>query len=324
MSRATADAGPSLALIKYFGKTDDAANLPATPSLGLTVDGLGSTATVEVDPAGGPDGLAVDGLPASGPTLARAVRMWDALRVGSTRPSAFRASVTHRIPAAAGLASSSSTFAALARASAQAAGLALAPADLASVARLGSGSAARACFGGWSALETDGRAFAVATDVRLGLVVLVVEPGPKPVPSAVAMQRARSTSPRYAAWVDDGRRHFDQALRALADGDIERLLVVAEANSRAMHELLAACAPPIDYATDRTRRALQAILQARRDWKFPAAISRDAGANPFVAVEASQAVQVARSLQAAVPFATVRALVSAAPSLDETPSARIL
>lgn len=310
MSRGHATNGPSLALIKYFGKRDAEANLPATPSLGLTVEGLGSEVQVGARVGGGPDTLLVDGRPASAPTLTRAVRLWNALRERLGAPRRFDARVVHHLPPAAGLASSSSTFAALARASVQAAGIDLALPDVAALARLGSGSAARAVFPGWSALETDGRAFPLRTDLAVALVALLVEPGPKPVPSAVAMERVRATSPLYPEWVELGRSHFDAALQALADHDLGHLFSLAEANSRLMHETLAAAVPAIDYATPRTHEALAAILRLRRDWPFPVAISRDAGANPFVAVQEGERDTVADALRAALPGCDVRVLRS--------------
>lgn len=306
-----AEAGPSLALIKYFGKRDDALNLPATPSLGLTVQGLGSEAEVEAGPPGAPDSLEFDGRPASPATLARAVRLWDATRaLAGGAPVSFRARVTNHLPAAAGLASSSSSFAALARASSDVAGLALSDPRVAALARLGSGSAARACFAGWAALETDGRAFAIDTHVALELVAVIVEPGPKPVPSAVAMERARATSPLYAEWLELGRFHFDAALAGLAERDLGHLFALAEANSRLMHEVLVACVPSIDYATPRTREALAVVERLRHEWAFPLAVSRDAGPNPFVAVEAGQGALVAEALTRALPGADVRVLVA--------------
>jgi len=310
VSTVTAKAGPSLALIKYFGKRDDAVNLPATPSLGVTVQGFGSDAVVASSDGAGPDTLTLDGRPAKAPTLARATRLWDALRERLGIPLRFDARVTHTVPPAAGLASSSSTFAALARASVRAAGLDLPLADVAALARLGSGSAARAVFPGWSALETDGRAFAVLTDVAVAIVALVVEPGPKPVPSAVAMERARATSPLYAEWLEFGRFHFDAAREALADRDVGHLFSLAEANSRLMHEVLATSVLSIDYATPRTHEALAAVERLRHRWAFPVAVSRDAGPNPFVVVEAGQGEAVAEALAHALPDAAIRVLTA--------------
>jgi mevalonate pyrophosphate decarboxylase len=77
-----------------------------------------------------------------------------------------------------------------------------------------------------------------------------------------------------------------------------------------MHELLATCVPSIDYATDRTREALAAIEKLRRGWGFPVAVSRDAGANPFVAVQEGERDTVADALRAAVPGCDVRVLRS--------------
>ena len=43
---ATALAHPNIALVKYWGKRDVALNLPAVPSLSLTLDGFATTTTV--------------------------------------------------------------------------------------------------------------------------------------------------------------------------------------------------------------------------------------------------------------------------------------
>ena len=46
---ATALAGTNIALVKYWGKRDAALNLPATGSLSLTLDRLGTRTTVVFD-----------------------------------------------------------------------------------------------------------------------------------------------------------------------------------------------------------------------------------------------------------------------------------
>ena len=46
VTSATATAGPSIALTKYWGKTGGGVNLPATPSLGVTLDTFQSRARV--------------------------------------------------------------------------------------------------------------------------------------------------------------------------------------------------------------------------------------------------------------------------------------
>ena len=114
----TAVAGTNIALVKYWGKRDVALNLPATGSLSLTLDRLGTRTTVVFDD-GERDRLILDGAPAGDAETARVSAFLD--RVRARAEIARRALVTtdNSVPTAAGLASSASGFAALALAAAR-------------------------------------------------------------------------------------------------------------------------------------------------------------------------------------------------------------
>jgi len=108
--RATARAQPNIALIKYWGKRDVLRNLPAVGSISITLDTLYTTMSVEFDSTIDGDRLTVNG--ADDPDmLPRVSQCLDAV-CGQDRA---RANVTSQcnFPIAAGLASSSSAFAAL-------------------------------------------------------------------------------------------------------------------------------------------------------------------------------------------------------------------
>ena len=81
MSRATAVAGTNIALVKYWGKRDEALNLPATGSLSLTLDRLGTRTRVAFD--GGEatrDRVTLDGAPADEKVAARVTTFLDRVR----------------------------------------------------------------------------------------------------------------------------------------------------------------------------------------------------------------------------------------------------
>ena len=64
MNRSTARAAPNFALVKYWGKTDDEAMIPAVPSLSITLDG--PEIEVSVEPASSSaatDSVSLDGAP---------------------------------------------------------------------------------------------------------------------------------------------------------------------------------------------------------------------------------------------------------------------
>lgn len=291
---ATATAHANIALIKYWGKADDDLIIPRTPSLSLTLDGLYTTTTVRfVDGAGGVDRAVLDGDRVTGRAMERITAFLDIVRQRAGIRAGAEVTSVNTVPTAAGLASSASGFAALAGAAARAAGLGLDDRDLSRLARRGSGSATRSVFGGlalWNAGHDDATSYAepVADGSDLAIVVLVIDGGPKGVSSREAMRRTVETSPEYPAWVSDHADHLGVALDAAGSGDLERLGEVAEANARGMHATMRAAVPPVDYLTDGSRAALQAVLDAR-DAGLPAWATMDAGPNVKVLTSATEA-----------------------------------
>ena len=242
----TACAGPSLALTKYWGKALHGINIPATPSLGLTLTPLQSQATVSL--TSGQHRVTVNDQPQAlarfAPFLTGAARLFG-------RPVYFRAACTNNFPTSAGLASSSSGFAALALALSKLAGQDLAPAALSALARTGSGSAARAAFGGfveWPAHADHARPLHDETywpDLRI--IVCLVDHGPKSVSSREAMTRARDTSPYYRGWVDNSATLHGEALAALAAKDLEKLGDVTRHSTLQMFGTVFSMSPPLVY-----------------------------------------------------------------------------
>jgi diphosphomevalonate decarboxylase len=201
-------AHPNIALVKYWGKVDHARNLPATPSLSLTLGPWRTRTSVEWDR---PEDQVVGAPPE------RVLRFLDEALPGRT---ACRVVTESDFPVAAGLASSASAFAALAVAVRPD----LPPEALSELARRGSGSACRSVWGGFSTWEAGAdRAVPLAGpdhwDVRV--VVALAGEGPKAVSSREGMARTERTSPLYPGWVASARRDFEQAC-------LDRLDVIAE------------------------------------------------------------------------------------------------
>jgi diphosphomevalonate decarboxylase len=304
--RASALAHPNLALVKYFGKADAALNLPATPSLGVTVAGLTSRAVVTAERKRREDLLRLDGAPSTSAALARASKVWDALRARAGEHWCFTALCDNDFPAATGLASSASGMAALALASAHACGLQLAPAERAQVARLGSGSAARACFGGWVRFDLDGTARPVeGAALAVEVLTLQVASRPKEVSSGQAMELARRTSSRYALWLEECAADFQRALAALAAGDFQHLARVTERNWRRMHHVLVHADPPLVYAGPESLEVID-ILEEMRSDAPPFAASMDLGPNIFLVTPAGHGPGLLSLLQARAPQAPAR------------------
>ncbi len=192
-------ASPSLALLKYWGKQEAGDNLPATPSLAVTLGGLYTDTSVRLAEK---DSLVVGGAPQD---PGRSERFFDCLRSRLEVSHRFEASSVNSFPTAAGLASSSSGFAALAAACARAAGREVPLEDLSAIARIGSVSAARSVFGGFVLLPAGAHSARQVFDAShwpdLRIVAAVTRRGSKPVSSRDAMRETSERSPFYRDWV---------------------------------------------------------------------------------------------------------------------------
>jgi diphosphomevalonate decarboxylase len=292
MRRATATAHANIALVKYWGKRDDALLLPEAGSLSVALDRLLTTTTVELGAA--KDSFVLDGKQAAAGELARARALLDA--AGILEPA--RIESRNDFPTGAGLASSASGFAALAAAAAGAAGLALDPVELSKLARLGSGSAARSVPGGWAVWEDEAARQVFAPehwDVRL--VVAVCAQGPKKVGSRDGMRASRETSPYHAAWIAQCRRDLPAALGFLEARDLAGLGALAERNALRMHADALAADPPLLYWQPATVGCLHAVAQLR-DEGVHAFGTIDAGPHVVALCSSAEAARVERALRA--------------------------
>jgi diphosphomevalonate decarboxylase len=261
MSSEICVASPSLALIKYWGKKRSPLNLPATPSLAVTLGGLETETRVEL---GVRDSVLLDGK-LQDPE--RFHPFFDHLRRRLQCNHHFLVRTWNNFPSAAGLASSSSGFAALTCAAVRAVGRSRSPEMLSDLARFGSASAARAVFGGFVLLPAGAhhaRALLPAEHwPQLRILVVVVSKHTKPVSSRTAMALSRETSPFYRAWIRTSAKLIPEAISALKRRDIEALGEVIRLSYSRMHAVLLASDPPLTYWTPRTLAVLQACGQMR-------------------------------------------------------------
>jgi diphosphomevalonate decarboxylase len=299
-AKATATAHPNIALVKYWGKRDEALILPHQSSLSVTLAPLSVTTTVEfaADPDAA-DEVTLHGRAARGSERERVLALVaevrrDAARTLGRTLGTVRVSSQGNFPMAAGLASSAAGFAALALATRAAAGL---PRELRAESRLarrGSGSACRSIQGGFCAWLRGERAdgedsyaeqlFTEAHWPALRLLVAVVSGEEKEVKSRDGMKNTVETSPYYPAWVRDAEAELGNARRLIADRDLDRLGALAERNAWRMHATALAADPPLCYLKPATLALIQALPHARRDG-VPVFFTLDAGPNPVLLTE---------------------------------------
>lgn len=300
--QATARAHPNIALIKYWGRTDDALNLPLTGSLSMTMGGLATTTTVSAVPGLARDEVHIDGAPAPDKARERVVRHLDRLRARAKQRPALRVVSRNNFPQGSGLASSASAFAALTVATNEALGLGLSPRECSVFARQGSGSAARSLFGGWVVWRAgkrseDSFAEQVAPPEQLDVVDLValVSREHKKVGSSEGHGLA-ATSPLNAARVAAVPKLLEQSLAALRAKDIATMGKVAELDALLMHGVMMTSEPSLLYWQPGTMQVLHAV-RAWREEGLRCWFTIDAGPNVHVLAHGQDAAKVEARLR---------------------------
>ena len=298
--KATALAHPNIALVKYWGKRDDALILPHQSSLSLTLAPIHVRTTVAWGGARA-DEVELNGHTAKGSERDRVLRVLDAVRAeaGGTLGPARMVS-RGDFPAAAGLASSAAGFAALAVAARAAAGL---PADArraSLLARLGSGSACRSVQGGFCewvrGTRPDGedsfavQRFAEGHWPELRMVVAMVSRDEKEVKSRDGMRNTVDTSPFYPAWAQDAEAEVPRVRELIAKKDLEGLGALAERNAWRMHASALAADPPLCYLKPATLAIIESLREQRKKG-VPVWFTLDAGPNPVILTDARHEVK---------------------------------
>jgi diphosphomevalonate decarboxylase len=275
--KASAQAQPNIALVKYWGKRDRGRNLPAVGSLSITLGDLWTRMHVDFASAGA-DALTLNGEDAPD-LLPRVSRCLDAV-AGPDRSPATVISESN-FPVGAGLASSASSFAALVLATDRAIGGDRDRLTLARLAGAASGSAARSLYGGIVELtageeDIDLVPLSSADDWPMTVIVAVTDEGPKPVGSGDAMIASAATSPFYSDWCARQGEDLDAARRAIKAQDFEALGAVAEHNCLKMHSVMWTSRPPVVYWNSATLAVMEAI-RALRENGIPVFFTIDAG-----------------------------------------------
>lgn len=266
-------AHPNIALVKYWGKADATMNVPAVPSVSITLDALATETHVRFDASLAADSLCLNGHQLA-PTSSQARRITgclDALRKLAGTPLHARVESRNDFPTGAGLASSASGFAALVVAAAGALKLELSPTDASKIARAASASAARSLFGGFAELPAgaageDVAAFGLASAEYwpLEVAVAICAEGAKAVGSTQGMVDSAATSPFYAAWVEGADADAAAARSAIGARDFQRLASVSEASCLKMHAVMQTTRPALLYWNAATLATLERIRNLQR------------------------------------------------------------
>ena len=298
----TAKAHVNIALIKYWGKAPKRnpleANLPAVPSLSLTLDALWTETEIRFDPQAASDHGTLNGEAMSEASLLRCRPVLARVRQLADVQSPFVITSHNHVPTAAGLASSASGMAALAAAASRCAGLHDAVGDsLSELARIGSGSASRSIFGGWATWEgASAAALAPPDHWDLSVVIAVVDSGPKSIGSRQAMTATALTSPYFDGWVTSAHATYEQGVRAVKEKNLAQLIDAMEVSTMRMHACAMGASPPILYWQPTSLAVIRKVEALRQSGPM-CGWTMDAGPNVKIVCQTEDAEHVASTLR---------------------------
>jgi diphosphomevalonate decarboxylase len=273
MKNTTAIAHSNIALIKYWGKSNDKLNIPAVDSISITLKELSTKTSVRFSENLKQDTLILNNCPADEKQRIRVNRFLNLIREKNKLNLPVEINSENNFPTGAGLASSASGFAALAFAASKAAGLNLNPFELSELARKGSGSAARSIFGGFVHMhrgnEKNGTD-AVAEQLfdesywDLRLLVLITSTEEKEIGSTKGMNLTLKTSPYYKNWIQSSTDDVSDIKDAILKKDFEKLGELSEFSCLKMHALAMSSKPGIIYWNENTVKIINTVRALRK------------------------------------------------------------
>ena len=259
----------NIALIKYWGKANAELRLPLMSSLSMTLDAFYTDTTIEKtndDPAFYLNGKKQDSK--------QSQRVFSYLAKLQNKfgfhDNLIVKSVNH-VPTSAGLASSSSAFAALAAAFCQCYNIQVDKKELSRLARIGSGSACRSIFGGfsvWQKGDSDESSYAYALDehpqMDLHLLAVELNTKQKKISSTSGMKEAQS-SPFFKPWLERNESELKQMITSIKNNDFTALGELAELNANEMHAINLTAQPEFTYFEPDTIRAIKLVEDLRKE-----------------------------------------------------------
>lgn len=280
----TALAHPNIAFIKYWGNRDDSLRLPQNGSISMNLQELTTSTTVSFESRLKADQLWINGASERGEALARVSKFLDLVRELANEQVFASVRSENNFPSDAGIASSSSAFAALALAASKSIGLDFNEKDLSRLARRGSGSACRSIPAGFvewlpGTFDGDSFAYSFAAPDHWNLVdcVVLLETNKKKTGSTAGHALA-GTSPIQSARVEDAPRRIAACKQAILDRDFHTFAEVVEQDSNLMHAVMMTSQPPIYYLSPSSLKVMKKVVEWRNNG-LPVCFTIDAGAN---------------------------------------------
>ncbi|MDD2475591.1 MAG: diphosphomevalonate decarboxylase [Dysgonamonadaceae bacterium] len=287
----------NLAIVKYWGKKD--IQKPLNPNISFSLKNAVTTTRVNAKPSTeGGFTFFLDGnkKKAFNDKVANLLKMASALLPFiNTHHLTIESSNT--FPHSSGIASSASSMSALAlclidlqRMINDESSQPLNLQNASELARLGSGSAARSLYGGWTiwgetpiiSQSSDNYAVKLPTIhdnfMQIANAILIVEPKSKKV-SSTQGHALMNNHPYGKARIKQANDNSLQLLKVLKTGDWNQFFDIAENEALSLHALMMSSNPGYTLLHPNSLKVIEEVRKARLEEKLPVGFSMDAGPN---------------------------------------------
>ena len=288
----------NIAIVKYWGKKDAKKMIPATSSISLTLNDMFTETemefisdedikiSVEKEMKNGDykdkfsnmtDLFYLNGELQDSVHTEKISKVVDLFR--ENRSQKVKISTTNNMPTAAGLSSSSSGLSAVIKACNKLFGKNYTQSELAQISKFGSGSSSRSFFGPIAAWDKDtGEIYEVRTDLKLAMIVLVLNENKKEISSRNGMELCAKTSTYFDEWVKQSEIDFVNMKKYLAENNFEKVGILTEENALRMHKTTETANPPFTYFNEKTYEAMDFVKNLRNNGE-KCYFTMDAGPN---------------------------------------------
>ena len=285
MDRSIVKSYANIAIIKYWGKKNPVKMIPATSSISLTLENLFTETEISfitreeaIEKTGqASDLLYINGELQNEEQIKKIAKVVNLFR--DDRSQLVKIDTTNNMPTEAGLSSSSSGLSAAIKACNRLFDKNLSREELAQISKFASGSSSRSFFGPIGMWDKDtGEVSEVKTDLKLAMIVLVLNEEKKIISSRKGMALCMETSTSFDEWIRQSEIDFENMKKYLSEGDFSKVGDLTEENALRMHETTKNANPPFTYLTEKSFEAMEYVKELRKQGE-KCYFTMDAGPN---------------------------------------------
>lgn len=201
----------------------------------------------------------------------------------------------NNVPTAAGLASSSSGYAALTKALNKFFNKNYSLEEMSKISTIGSGSAGRS-FYNLCAFDSYGNIYPIKTDLNLAILAIIVSRDKKKISSRNAMELAKN-SKIYNKWLKKAEIDFLNMKKFLKSNNFEKLGFLIEKNTMLMHSTTISSNPSFSFLKKESYEIIKKIRKIRKNHKINIFFTLDAGPNVKVIYQKNEEEKVLKLMK---------------------------